>query len=463
MIAAIVAVAVVVLSLILFSLRGLMYLARPNEVLILYGSRRRASGVIIGYRLVKGRFAIRKPFLEKVARLDLTNMIIELTATNAYSKGGVPLNVQAVANVKIAGHEPVIFNAIERFLGKPREEVMAVARATLEGALRGVLATLTPEQANEDRELFLEQVTAEADQDMEALGLIIDTLQIQNIVDEVKYLDSIGRIRNSELISSARIAEAEARADAAVRAAENFEKETRAQINAAIDVAKADAERALMDARTRRDALVAEEQAAVAALLAQAEAEVPVQEARVEQVRRQLEADIIAPAKAELEALEQNATASVAPIIEDGKARAQALERMAVSWHEAGDQARQIFILQKIEPIIGSITSTISSTPIDKVTVIDTRNSGGSNMDPRRMLQMAEQVKEVFGIDIVEKLKQVTDTSGDGGKSTTGKRKRAALQASTDDFDYGDEPQRSPGEHGHTPRQDHTEGPPPKH
>lgn len=454
-----IAVGVVVLSLILFSLRGLMYLARPNEALILYGSKRRASGRNIGYRLVKGRFAIRKPFLEKVARLDLTNMIIELTATNAYSKGGVPLNVQAVANVKIAGHEPVIFNAVERFLGKPREEAMAVARATLEGALRGVLATLTPEQANEDRELFLEQVTQEADQDMEALGLVVDTLQIQNIVDEVKYLDSIGRIRNSELISSARIAEAEARADAAVRSAENFEKETRAQITAAIDVARADAERALTDARTRRDALVAEEQAAVAALLAQAEAEVPVQQARVEQVRRQLEADIIAPAKAEMEALEQQATASVAPIIEDGTARAQALERLAESWHTAGDRARQIFILQKIEPVIDSITSTISSTPIDKVTVIDTGNSNSSSTDPKRLLQLSEQVKEIFGIDVVEKLKQVTDTS-DQPRSRGQKKTKELGNSGSDGARQPSKGDRGPDQ---STRSDHVDGPPPKH
>ena len=95
---------------------------------------------------MKGGSSIRKPLLEKTFRMELTNMIIELRVTNAYSKGGIPLKVDGVANIKIAGEEPTIHNAIERLLGKSRQEVEKIARETLEGNLRGVLASLTPEQ-----------------------------------------------------------------------------------------------------------------------------------------------------------------------------------------------------------------------------------------------------------------------------------------------------------------------------
>jgi flotillin len=312
-----------------------------------------------------------------------------------------------VANVKIAGHQPVLNNAIERFLGKSRAEIMGIAKATLEGSLRGVLATLTPEQLNEDRNAFAEQLVNEVEGDMTALGLVVDTLKIQNITDDVHYLDSIGRIRNAELQSTSRVAEAIARADSIVRSAENSEQEVRAEVTAAISVAKANAEKNLVDIISRRDALVAEEKAAVAALVAQSEAEVNVQKARIDQVRSRLDADVIQPAKAGCDAAEQEAKARVAPIVEDGKARASALKSMASSWNAAGDQAREIFLLQKIEPIIDKITDTIGTAKIDKVTVIDSSLSVGSGYSPTRLLALSEQVKEVFGIDVVAKLQEM--------------------------------------------------------
>ena len=73
---------------------------------------------------------------------------IEVSVKSAYSKGGIPLNVHGIANIKIAGEQPVLDNAVERFLGVPRDRIMAVAKETLEGNLRGVLATLTPEDGS---------------------------------------------------------------------------------------------------------------------------------------------------------------------------------------------------------------------------------------------------------------------------------------------------------------------------
>lgn len=399
----------------LMGLKSILYVCQPNEVLIFSGRRRRtSSGRSLGYRILKGGNTLRVPFLERVDRMDLTNMIIELEARNAYTKGGIPVHVQGIANVKIAGHEPNLNNAIERFLGRSRTEVIGVARATLEGSLRGVLATLTPEQLNEDRDLFQERLVTEVEQDMTALGLVVDTLKIQNITDDVKYLDSIGRIRNAELLSSARVAEAIAHSDAAVRTAENNEREVEAQIAAQIRMAEADAEKRLADARSRRAALVAEQEAEVAQMVAKAKADLAVQKARVEQVRRQLDADVIQPAKAACEAAEQQAKAKVAPVVEDGKARAEALRSLAKSWTEAGDQAREIFLLQKIEPIIGQLTDTIGETRIEKVTVIDTPEggSGPGGMDPKKLIALNEQVKELFGVDLVEKVSAMGGNSG---------------------------------------------------
>lgn len=390
----------------LFSIKSLIYLCQPNEVLIFSGKRRTINGRVLPYHIVKGGRKTRTPFVERVDRIDLTNMIIDVEARNAYAKGGIPVNVQGVANVKVAGHEPMLNNAIERFLGKRREEIIGIAKATLEGSLRGVLSTMTPEQLNEDRNLFAERLVAEVEQDMTALGLVVDTLKIQNITDDVKYLESIGRIRNAELLSTARIAEAAAHADAAVRSAENYQQEMQSMIAAETQVATADAQRRLTDATSRRAAVVAEENSAVASLVSKARAELEVQKARVEQIRRKLDADVIQPAKAECEAMEQQAVASVAPILEDGRARSEALRSLAKSWNAAGDQAREIFLVQKIEPIIGQITDSIAQTKIDKVTVID---SPGTGADPAKLIALNEQAKQLFGIDVVDRLRAMAE------------------------------------------------------
>lgn len=388
----------------LFGLRGLIYTCAPNEVLIFSGTRRRdAAGRVLGFRLIKGGTGLKIPLLERVDRMDLTNMVIDISAVNAYSKGGIPLTVQGVANVKIAGHEPLLNNAIERFLGKNRMEVMQVAKATLEGSLRGILATMTPEQVNEDKILFAERLVSEVEQDMTNLGLVVDTMKIQNVQDEVKYLESLGRKRASQVISSARVTEAIAKADSVVRSAENQEREVQAQIEAQISVAKADAQKRLTDAQTRRAALVAEEQSQVAALVAQSLAEVDVQKARVEQVRRRLEADVVAPAKASAEAAEANAKAATSAIIEDARARAAALESIAETWRQAGPNAREVLLAQKLDVVIRAITDVIPETQIDKVTMVGGGSDGGGFIG--KAIGTNEQIKQVFGIDLVEKVK----------------------------------------------------------
>lgn len=391
----------------LLGIARLVYTTPPNTVLIFSGPSRIVGGRRVGYTIVKGGRRIRRPLIERVDMLDLTNMTIDVSVVGAYSKGGIPLNVQGVANVKIAGHEPVLNNAIERFLGKSRTEIMEIARATLEGSLRGILATMTPEQVNDDKITFSERLVQEVEQDMTNLGLIIDTMKIQSVSDDVKYLDSIGRKHKAELICSARIAEATARADALVRAAENRQSQAETQIAAEMRTARAEADKSLAEIRTRRAAVVAEERSQVTAAVARAKADVEVQKARIEQVRRRLEADVIAPARAKCEAQEATARAQVAPIVEEGKARAEALRTLAASWKRAGENAREIFLLQKLEPILRSLVATIAETEVEKVTFIAPGSPDGSTMS--RAVRAVEQIKEIFGIDIVEKLKALPD------------------------------------------------------
>ncbi len=379
-----------------FIIKNLYYVCQPNEILIFAGTKQKSGDRDLGYRLIKGGNSIRTPLLEKVMRMNLTNMIIELKVSNSYSKGGIPLQVEGVANIKIAGEEPTIHNAIERLLGKPRKEIEKIAKETLEGNLRGVLASLTPEQVNQDKIAFAKSLLDEAEEDLEKLGLVLDTLQIQNISDDVRYLDSLGRKQQADLQRDARIAEAEAKAESEVQSAENKKITAVRRLERDIGIAQAAAEQRTQDALTMRAAVVAEAEADIASELARIQADVPVQEERIKQVKEQLKADVIAPAEADCKRAIAQARGNASTILEEGKAQAEGTLRLAESWVAAGDSARDIFLLQKLEGLLKTLTSTVPPIDVKNVTVIDTQSGNLATQAAAFMTQL----KQTSGVDV---------------------------------------------------------------
>lgn len=372
-------------------LRQLYYICQPSEVLIFAGLRRNTgSGQRVGYRTVRGGSALRIPLLEDVMRLDLSNMIIDLRVDNAYSRGGVPLNVSGVANIKISGDEPGIHNAIERLIGKSQEEIRHIAKETLEGNLRGVMASLTPEQLNEDKITFARTLLEEAEDDLQKLGLVLDTLQIQNISDDVRYLDSIGRKQLVELKRDSRIAEAEAKSQSAVKQAENERITALRRLDKELAVATANADKRVKDALTRRDALVAEVEARVGAELARAEAELPVQEQRIKQITEQLQADVIAPAESECETMMAEAKGEAATIVEQGRSQAEGLRDLVESLKRSGDDAKRLFLLQKLEPLLTMLSDTVQPIVVEEVNLISERE-GRSNLSLATLLKQFQE------------------------------------------------------------------------
>lgn len=385
-------------------IRNLYYICQPSEVLIFAGSRTSLDdGSSVGYRLVKGGSRIQTPLLEKTFRMDLTNMIIELRVSNAYSKGGIPLTVEGVANIKIAGEEPTIYNAIERLLGKSRKDIEQLAKDTLEGNLRGVLANLTPEQVNEDKIAFAKTLLEEAEDDLEKLGLVLDNLQIKNIFDEVRYLDSIGRKQQAELLRDARIAEAQAKAEAIIKTSANNRITKLRQIERDLEIAKADAERRVRDTLTKRTAMIAEVEAVVNAQVAKVQAEVGVQTERIKQVENQLQADVVAPAEAESERAIAKAKGDAARIVEEGKAQAAGTQYLAESWQNAGASAREIFIYQKLEPLLRMLAAGVPEVRVDNLTVIDATNGGSVP----KMASFLEQLRQTTGVDVTKVINQL--------------------------------------------------------
>jgi flotillin len=216
------AVVLALVFLAVITLSRLIVIVPPNMASVITGRKRiLEEGGSVGYRTVMGGRTLRVPIIEKVHWLSLSTIPLELSVEDAYSKGNIPLGVRAVANVKIASAPEAVFNnAVERLLGKNIAQIEALARETLTGNLRGVLAKLTPEEVNEDRLGFAKHLSEEADHDLKKLGLQLDVLKIQHVTDRVGYLQAIGEKRTAEALRDAEIAKAEAIAETRMKQAE---------------------------------------------------------------------------------------------------------------------------------------------------------------------------------------------------------------------------------------------------
>jgi flotillin len=372
-----------------------LFIGKPNEVLVFSGrSRTLADGSSVGYReILGGGWTWRWPIIEKVDRMQLTTIPIEINTTNAYSAGGIPLNVHAVANIKVSSSPSRVKNAIERFMGRDPLEIQRVGKETLEGHLRGVLARLTPEEVNEDRLKFAQELTAEAEEDFVKLGLDLDVLKIQNVSDDVNYLDSIGRTRIAQVIRDAEIAESNAKSEAL---------QAEAASNEAGDVATQDSERSIVQKvnqlRELKGSLEADVQAELkkaerAAAEARASAEVELQDLRRKVEELRLQADVVLPAEARRQAAIFEAQGKASYTEEEGKAQAAVLQMMTDAWLSAGADAKDIFLIQQLEQVLKTVVSRVNSVEIDEVTLLD---GGDGTALPRHVASFPAVVREVL-------------------------------------------------------------------
>jgi len=415
-ISVIVGVTIVIVILVIISIKKMIYICGPNEILIFAGAKKTTTTsrkTKLGYKLINRGMGLRIPLLEDVYKMDLTNIPIEVNIDSAFSKGGIPLSINAVANVKISGTE-YVHNAIERFLGKSKQEISRIAQETLEGNLRGVLASLTPEEVNEDKAAFTRKLLDEADEDLSKLGIVLDNLQIQNISDKVDYLDSIGRKKSAELQRDAKIAEAMNRATSLINDAENTMKTTVRQINTKIAIVRQNATKNLNDLKSRRNALISEAIKPVNKEIARTRGEIDINKASLEKIILKLEADIIKPAEAKRDRLIEVAKTESAQLIAEATASAESLKDLVKSWKSAGDNARNIFLMEKIDPILDTIVNSIKDIKIGKITVIDKNLTSGEAGNPIvKAISSLEQLKAATGIDataIVNKLKRLSDS-----------------------------------------------------
>jgi flotillin len=396
----------VVLLILLFVLKAFIYIGRPNEVLVFSGRKQKmADGSDSGVREIRGEWAFQTPYFESmVGRMDLRTIPVNINVQGAYSQGGIALNVHAVANVKVSSQPVALKNAIERFLGRDPEEIRRVAKETLEGHLRGVLATLTPEEVNEDRLKFANALVEEAEADFLKLGMTLDTLKILNVSDEVRYLDSIGRQQIAAVIRDAEIAETTAVSDAKQVEANAHQRGEVAVQQARTTVIQRENALRQLKAEMEAEAKSEDERALAAAEQARAEAELELQEIRqkLETLRRQ--ADRVLPAEAQQRAEEFKARGQAATIEENGRAMAEVLKMLTTTWLDAGKDAKDIFLIQQLEGVMQTVAERVKGLELDHVTLLD---SGDGRALPQHLASYPRMVREILdelrastGIDV---------------------------------------------------------------
>lgn len=205
----------------------------PNEALVISGccymkpllvpggklNRNLKKELLIKKPLILGR-AFVWPTIQRVQRISLNVMTLQVESPTVYTSQGVPISVTGIAQVKIQGqNEDMLLTACEQFLGKAEAEIQHIALVTLEGHQRAIMGSMTVEEIYKDRKKFSKQVFEVASSDLVNMGITVVSYTLKDIRDEEGYLKSLGMARTAEVKRDARIGEAEAKCDAQIKEA----------------------------------------------------------------------------------------------------------------------------------------------------------------------------------------------------------------------------------------------------
>jgi len=271
----------------------------PNEVLVVFGRRRAGKG----YRLITGGATFVWPVFESYERISLDTFQVEFAIEDSPNIDGVPVTVQALANLKISSEPTLLANAVERLLelGNDPKRLEQLSRSTLEGQLRMIVGTLKVEEIIQDREKISGQVLNVSKGELNKLGLEVDIFVIQKISDSHGYIEALGKKATAEVKRDADIGEAEASRDAKIRTADadRDARQRSAVANQEASVAEASASLTISDANRDRDEQIAKNSARVKS--EQARIEIAAQTAAAQE-SKSLKVAEVAAQEAEIEA-----------------------------------------------------------------------------------------------------------------------------------------------------------------
>jgi len=382
-----------------------LYICRPNEMLVVSGMKTRLpDGGALNFAVIQAGRHWRTPYVQTVNRMDVRLIPIELMVTKVLSNGGIPLDVHAIANVKITSDPRYVHNAVERFLNLPADIIRTSAKQTLEGVLRGVISQLTPEQVNEDRIEFANKLVEMTSDDFNKMGLHLDTLKVQRVEDEAQYLVNIARTQIANALRDAENAENQASQEVAQEEAAARQLAEVAQKQAEIGIVQRRNQLRALVGQLEGQAQSVEREAQAAAQQARAEAEQELQTVRKELETKRLYAEIVLPAEAQRAAAALIADGEAAPRRELGAAAAEVIRQMAEALKAAGPQAREMFILSQLDTLVAQVAAKVQNVQIAQLQIID----GGDGQAlpslaasfPQTVASVLATLTDITGLDL---------------------------------------------------------------
>jgi len=444
--------------------------AGPHEALIVYGFR--------GRRVISGRGTVVLPMVENCHDLSLELMSFDVAPQqDLYTKQGVAVTVEAVAQIKVKSDTESILTAAEQFLTKTDNEREGLIRLVMEGHLRGIIGQLTVEEIVKQPEMVSDRMRSTCADDMNKMGLEVISFTIKEVKDKNEYITNMGRPDVARIKRDADVAAAEADRDTAI-------KRALAQRESAIAKAQADQERVLAEtlsmakqAEAQRDLEVKKAQYVEVTKRQQAQADkaydiqtnimqqqviaeqvkvqqvekeqqVKVQEAEINRREKELiatvlkqaeierqriqtlaeaeKARLMAEAEGHASSIRQQGEAEAEIIFKKGEAEAKAMNVKAEAFQEYNQAAVIDKLLTGLPDVVRALAAPLAN--VDKITVVSTGNgdAAGLNKITGDITKMAAQVPALFetlsGMPLTEllgKVRQIGDKSpkpGDSGK-----------------------------------------------
>ena len=394
-------VAAVVVVVVLFAALINRYRRCPSDkILVIYGS----SGSKKSAKCVHGGGAFVLPIIQDYAYLSLTPISIDANLTNALSRQNIRVDVPCRFTVGISTDEESMTAAAERLLGLTAGQIQELARDILFGQLRLVIATMSIEELNSDRDKFLEAISSNVEVELKKIGLRLINVNVTDINDESGYIEALGQEAAAKAINEAKvrvaeqekigeIGKAEANRETRIRTAEANAQAVQGENEAKVQIANSDADRREREAEAQRKAIAAEKVAAAKALEEAYSAEQKAEEARADRERATQAANVlvsqeiekkrkIIEAEAEAEKVRVNARgeadaqfakmeAEARGLFEILNKQAQGYDKMIQAAGGDATKAYTLLLLEKLPELVKTQVEAIKGINIDKVTVWD--------------------------------------------------------------------------------------------
>jgi flotillin len=445
--------------------------AGPNEAIIVYGFR--------GPRVVKGHGTVIFPMVESSRQLSLELMSFDVAPQqDLYTRQGVAVTVEAVAQIKVRSDQESILTSAEQFLTKTPPQREGLIRLVMEGHLRGIIGQLTVEQIVKEPEMVADRMRSTCADDMSKMGLEVVSFTIKEVRDKNDYITNMGRPDVARIKRDADVAAAEAERDTAIRRANALRE-------SAIAKAQADQERVIAEtaslakqAEAQRDLDIQKAQFTEQSRKQEAtadksyelqtnvmqqrvmaeqvkiqqvekEQQIKVQDAEILRHEKELISTVLKGAEIERQRIENLASAEksrltaeaeghaaatrmqgeaeASIIFQKGEAEAKAMNVKAEAYQEWSQAAVVDRLIAAMPELVRALTEPLSK--VDKITIVSTGSDSttGANKLTGDMMKIASQVPALFeslsGMNVAElmaNVKSMQPRKGGDNSATAG-------------------------------------------